>query len=126
MKDRARHRVGRHEVLQCKWLDRSFCRRPTDIASGTRFRSASLSAGRRDGRSARAESFFESLDDLLVLGGVARPRAHVGKAELLEKLADVALMIVDAEALDDDALEIDPAPAHDAVDSPVRTCLDDR
>jgi hypothetical protein len=83
-------------------------------------------AGRRDGRSARAGSFFESLDDLLVLGGVARPRADVGKAELLEKLADVALVIVDAEALGDDALKINPSPAHDAVDFPVRTRLDDR
>ena len=34
---------------------------------------------------------------------MARPGAHVGKAELLEKLADIALVIVDAEALGDDA-----------------------
>ena len=46
---------------------------------------------------------------------MARPRAHVGEAELLEKLADVALMIVDVEPLGDDALKVDPAPSHDAV-----------
>ena len=41
---------------------------------------------------------FKCLDDTLVLGRVARPGADVGKAELLEKLADVAFVIVDAEA----------------------------
>ena len=49
---------------------------------------------------------------------MARPGAHVGKAELLEQLADIALVIVDAEALGDDALKINPPPAHDAVDFP--------
>ena len=56
---------------------------------------------------------------------MARPRAHVGKAELLEELADIALVIVDAEALGDDALKINPAPPPDAVDFPVRPALDD-
>ena len=59
------------------------------------------------------------------MGGVARPRADVGKAELLEKLPDIARVIVDADPLGDDTLEIDPAPAHDAVDFPVRTRLAD-
>ena len=49
----------------------------------------------------------------------------MGKAEFLEKLADVAGVVVDAEALGDDPLEIDPPPAHEAVDFPIRTCLDD-
>ena len=57
---------------------------------------------------------------------MARPRADVRKAELLEKLSDVAFVIVDAEALGDDALEVDPPPAHDAVDFSVGTGLDDR
>ena len=56
---------------------------------------------------------------------MARPRANVGKAEFLEKLADIARVIVDAEALGDDPLEIDPAPPHNAVDFPIRTRLDD-
>ena len=68
---------------------------------------------------------FICFDSPLVLSRMARPRAHVGKAELLEKLADVALMIVDVEALGDDALKVNPAPSHDAVGFPVRTHLDD-
>ena len=56
---------------------------------------------------------------------MARPRADVGKAKFLQKLADVALVIVDAEALGDDPLEIDPAPPNNAVDFPIRTRLDD-
>jgi hypothetical protein len=36
------------------------------------------------------------------------------------------LVIVDAEFLDDDALEVDPPPAHDAVDLTVGPRLDDR
>ena len=43
-----------------------------------------LAADRRDGRSASLRSFFVSLDDPLVLRGMARPRADVGKTELLE------------------------------------------
>ena len=55
---------------------------------------------------------------------MARTRADVGKAECLEQLANRALVIMHAEALLDHALEIHPAPAHDAVDGPIRTCLD--
>ena len=50
--------------------------------------------------------FFASLDDRLVLGGVARPRADVGKAELVEKLPGIAVAIVDAEPRGDDAPKI--------------------
>jgi hypothetical protein len=46
---------------------------------------------------------FESLDDPLVLARVARPYAHVGEAEFLQKLSDIALMELDAEPLGDDA-----------------------
>jgi len=59
------------------------------------------------------------------LGGAARPRRDVGKAKPLEKLSDIALVIIDAEPPDDDALKIDPAPPHDAVDFPVGAHLDD-
>ena len=65
--------------------------------------------------SARAGSFFKRLDDPLVLRRMAGPRAHVGEAELLQKLSDIARVEVDAEPLGDDALEVDPPPAHDAV-----------
>lgn len=50
----------------------------------------------------------------------------MGKAELLEQLSDIALVIVDAEFLGDDALEVGPPPAHDAVDLAVGPRLDDR
>ena len=70
-------------------------------------------------------TFFESRNDPLVLSRMARPRAHVGEAELLEKLSDVALVEGDAEPLGDDALEVDPSPAHDAVLLAIRTGLDD-
>jgi hypothetical protein len=70
-------------------------------------------------------TFFERLDDPLVLHRMTRPRADVGEAELLQKLSDVARMKVDAEPLSDDALEVDPPPAHDAVLLTIRTRLDD-
>lgn len=47
---------------------------------------------------------------------MARARADVVEAELLEKLADVALVITDTETLLDDALQVDASPAHHAVD----------
>src|SRR6202035_116781 len=68
---------------------------------------------------------FESLDDPLILRRMARPRADVGETELLEKLPYVARMKVDAEPLGDDALEVEPTPAHDAVLLTIRTGLDD-
>ena len=52
-------------------------------------------------------TFFKRLDDPLVLRRMTRPRADVGEAELLQKLADIALVKVDAEPLGDDALEVD-------------------
>ena len=47
------------------------------------------------------------------------------EAELLEKRADVAFAILDAEALGDDALEIYAPPAHDAIPLASGACLDD-
>jgi hypothetical protein len=49
----------------------------------------------------------------------------VREAERLEKLADRALVVGDAEALADDALQINAPPAHDAVHGPVWAGLDE-
>ena len=70
--------------------------------------------------------FFKRLDDPLVLGGMPRPCADVRKAELLEKLSDVALVERDAEPLGDDALEVHSTPTYDAVYLSIRSGLDDR
>jgi hypothetical protein len=53
------------------------------------------------------------------------PRTDMGEAKLLQKLSDIARMKLDAELLGNDALEVDPPPAHDAVDLTIRTGLDD-
>jgi hypothetical protein len=53
------------------------------------------------------------------------PRTDVGEAEFLEELSDIAGMKVDAEPLGDDALEVEPTPAHDPVLLTIRTRLDD-
>jgi hypothetical protein len=68
---------------------------------------------------------YEGLDDPLVLSRMARPGAHVGKAELLQKLSDIARVKVDAESLSDDALEVDPPPPHDAILLTIRPDPDD-
>jgi hypothetical protein len=49
----------------------------------------------------------------------------VGEAERLEQLSNIALVKLDPEPLGDDALEVDPPPAHDAVLLAIRTSLDD-
>ena len=56
---------------------------------------------------------------------MTRPGADMRKAELLQKLSDIAGMKVDAEPFGDDALEVDPPPADDAVPLTIRTRLDD-
>ena len=56
---------------------------------------------------------------------MARPRAHVGEAQLLEKLSNVALVEVDAEALGDNPLEVDPPPARHAVPLAIRPGFDE-
>ena len=71
-----------------------------------------------------AREVFESLDDPLVLARVARPYAHVGEAKFLQKLPDIALMELDAEPLGDGALEVHPAPTHDAVLLAIGASLD--
>ena len=72
-----------------------------------------------------AEKFFKSLDRAGILRRMARAGADVGEAEPLEELADRALVIGDPEALEDDALQVDPTPAHHAVHGPVRTGFDE-
>ena len=68
---------------------------------------------------------FESLDGPLVLSRMTGTRTDVGEAEFLEELSDIARMKVDAEPLRDDALEVEPAPAHDPILLTIRTRLDD-
>ena len=70
-------------------------------------------------------SFFERLDDPLVLRPMTRPGADMREAELLQKLSDIARMKVDAEPFGDDALEIDAPPADDAIFLMVRAGLND-
>lgn len=72
-----------------------------------------------------AGKFFKGLDHALILSRVTRAGADVREAEPLQKLADRALMILDAEALADDALKVDPAPADHAMLGPVRPRLDE-
>ena len=55
---------------------------------------------------------------------MGRAGADVGEAERLEDLADRVLVIGNAEVLADEPLQVDPPPAHDAVDRPIRTDLD--
>ena len=55
---------------------------------------------------------------------MVRSCADVGKADLLQKRPDIALVEFDPEPLGDDALEIDPTPAH-GVRLAIRTGLDD-
>ena len=62
---------------------------------------------------------------MVILSRVASARADVGEDELLEDLADRALVVDDAEALGDDPLQVDAAPAHDAVPNPIRAGLDE-
>ena len=72
-----------------------------------------------------AASFFECRDDLAILLGMFGTGADMGEPERLEQLADGPLMIGDAEPFLDDALKIDPAPAHHTVNDTIRSGLDD-
>ena len=71
------------------------------------------------------EVFLKHLDDPLVLSRMTGPRTDMGEAKLLQKLSDIAGMKLDAEPLGDDALEVDPPPAHDAILLTIRAGLDD-
>lgn len=56
---------------------------------------------------------------------MVRPGADMGKADLLEELADRALVIDDTETFLDHPLQVDPAPADNAVDRAVGPGFDD-
>ena len=52
-------------------------------------------------------------------------RTDVGEAKLLQKRTDLSLPIVNAEALLDDPLKIDPPPVTDAILLAAGSCLED-
>ena len=56
---------------------------------------------------------------------MARPRADVREAELLQQLSDIALVEHDPEPLSDDPLEVEPPPAHHPVLLTIRAGFDD-
>ena len=56
---------------------------------------------------------------------MARAGADVGEAKLVQDLAHRALVVDDAEALGDEALEVGPSPAHDAMHGSIRAGLDE-
>src|SRR5215218_8443455 len=68
---------------------------------------------------------FERLDGLPILRRVTRAGADVGEAELVQDLAHRALVVGDAEALGDEVLQVDSAPAHDPMHRPIRAGLDE-
>lgn len=80
---------------------------------------------RTDGRSACGQSFFISFDRLGILGRMTRPRRDVREAEFSEKRSHVALAIINAEPLSNDALKINAPPTDHPVDFPVRAWFDD-
>src|SRR5450432_2473310 len=94
--------------------------------SGTRFRPAFPPATRANGPSGSPRSFFIFLHHPGVLARMPGPGADVREAERLEQLADVALVIFNAEALGDGGLKVDPPPAHDSIDLRIGAGLDDR
>ena len=55
---------------------------------------------------------------------MARASADVTEADLVQDLADRALVIGDAEALGDEKLKINALPAHDPMHGPIRAGLD--
>src|SRR5687768_4021870 len=69
--------------------------------------------------------FFERCDGLPVLSRVAGTGADVAEPEPVQDLAHRALVIGHPEALGDEALQVDPPPAHDAMHGPIRTGLDE-
>ena len=55
---------------------------------------------------------------------MAGARADGAGAELVQDLAHSALVVGDAEALGDEVLQVDSAPAHDPMHRPIRAGLD--
>ena len=54
---------------------------------------------------------------------MARASTDVAEAELVQDLADCALVIGHTKVLGDEALQVDPAPARDAMHGPIRADL---
>ena len=71
------------------------------IASETKSRCACALECRSYARRACWRNFFEQVDDAGVLAWMFRLAGDARKAKLLEKRADMALVIFDTEALDD-------------------------
>jgi hypothetical protein len=55
---------------------------------------------------------------------MARASAEVAEAELVQDLADRALVINHAEALGDEVPQVDPPPAHNPMHGPIGADLD--
>jgi hypothetical protein len=70
--------------------------------------------------------FFEFLDDMGILRRMTRSHTHVGEAELVQQLPDIARVIINAEAVLDGFLQVDPPPANDAIDGTIRALLHKR
>jgi len=75
--------------------------------------------------SVRGKIFFEPLEHALVLSRVLRAAADVGERKPPEQVGDGALAVDHAKALFDCPPQVDPPPAHDAVDRRIGACLDD-
>src|SRR6185312_7156322 len=61
------------------------------------------------------ESFFKCRDRLRILHRMARPGAEVREAELLERATQAHLRQIDTEALSENTLQVDAAPAYDPI-----------
>src|SRR3954462_11219921 len=70
----------------------------------------------RTGRAIR----FKRLDRARILGRVTRASTHMREAKRLEELADCTFVVGDPEPLENDALQVDPTPAHHTVQGLVR------
>src|SRR5688572_10209685 len=90
------------------WRTRPFFWPMRASRPGTRSRSACGLRWGPDGRSACWGRCFERLDRALILRRVTRAGADVREAELVQELADRALMGGDPEAIEDHPLQVDP------------------
>jgi hypothetical protein len=68
---------------------------------------------------------FKRLDRLGILLGMLRPRADAREAELLHDAPEAHFRQIDAEAIPNDALQVDAAPAHHSVRLRVGSVLDE-
>lgn len=93
------------------------------LRPGTRFRSVSRAADGQCGNSGLSRSFFECVHYGRVLSRVAGPCADVTEVQSLQQGGNVALVIRDAEALLNHALQINAAPADHAVLVKLRSAM---